>query len=76
MKEIVDDPKFFADGISRFDAVQGELGDCWLLAAVSNLTMYDQLFDRVVPKDQTFDAGKYTGAFHFKVFKCILIFNF
>lgn len=30
--------------------------------------MYDQLFDRVVPKDQTFDAGKYTGAFHFKVF--------
>lgn len=32
--EIVQDPLFFEEGHSRFDVIQGELGDCWLLAAV------------------------------------------
>merc|ERR1712015_313894 len=30
--ELVENPKLFVEGASRFDVQQGELGDCWLLA--------------------------------------------
>lgn len=62
-------PKFFADGVSRFDVNQGELGDCWLVAAMSNLTLNSKLFDRVVPSDQSFDAGAYCGLFRFNFWR-------
>lgn len=39
-QEICDDPQLFVEGYSRFDVQQGELGDCWLLAAVANLTLH------------------------------------
>lgn len=55
------------EGYSRFDVQQGELGDCWLLAAVANLTLYRRLFFQVVPTDQDFDE-KYAGIFHFRYF--------
>ena len=32
------DARMFVDGASKFDLVQGELGDCWLVAAVACLT--------------------------------------
>ncbi|CAH0545797.1 unnamed protein product [Brassicogethes aeneus] len=63
--EIVDDPQLFVEGYSRFDVQQGELGDCWLLAAVANLTLYKRLFFQIVPDDQGFD-DKYAGVFHFR----------
>uniref|UniRef100_A0A1Y1LE04 Calpain catalytic domain-containing protein n=1 Tax=Photinus pyralis TaxID=7054 RepID=A0A1Y1LE04_PHOPY len=63
--EIVDDPQLFVEGYSRFDVQQGELGDCWLLAAVANLTLYRRLFFQIVPDDQGFDE-KYAGIFHFR----------
>lgn len=47
-------------GASRFDVKQGEIGDCWLLAAVANLTLNQKLFRRVVPPDQSF-ASNYAG---------------
>ena len=65
--EIVDDPQFFVDGADRFDVKQGELGDCWLVAAIANVTMHKKLFEKVVPKEQSFreDDG-YVGLFHFR----------
>lgn len=65
LQEIADNPQFFVEGFSRFDVQQGELGDCWLLAAVANLTMFPNLFFKVVPEDQGFDDN-YAGIFHFR----------
>lgn len=64
IQEIADDPQFFVEGFSRFDVQQGELGDCWLLAATANLTQDSNLFFRVVPPDQSFEEN-YAGIFHF-----------
>ncbi|XP_073995003.1 calpain-A-like isoform X9 [Rhodnius prolixus] len=63
--EICSDPQLFVEGASRFDVQQGELGDCWLLAAVANLTLNQQLFKQIVPEDQSFQH-KYAGIFHFR----------
>ncbi|VIO92639.1 Hypothetical thiol protease C06G4.2 in chromosome III, putative [Brugia malayi] len=63
--EICEDPQLLYEGHSRFDVVQGELGDCWLLAAAANLTLKDELFYRVVPPDQSFTEN-YAGIFHFQ----------
>ncbi|KAJ1349977.1 Cleavage polyadenylation factor subunit clp1 [Parelaphostrongylus tenuis] len=52
--EIVREPQLITEGHTRFDVIQGELGDCWLLAAAANLTLKDELFYRVVPPDQSF----------------------
>ncbi|CAD6198686.1 unnamed protein product [Caenorhabditis auriculariae] len=50
--EIVPDPQLIVGDKSRFDVKQGLLGNCWLLAAIANLTLHDELFYRVVPPDQ------------------------
>ncbi|XP_069668673.1 calpain-A isoform X5 [Periplaneta americana] len=63
--EIADDPQLFVEGATRFDVQQGELGDCWLLAAVANLTLSKRLFSQIVPDDQGF-GDKYAGIFHFR----------
>ncbi|XP_044730408.1 calpain-B-like isoform X3 [Chrysoperla carnea] len=63
--EIADDPALFVEGFSRFDVQQGELGDCWLLAAVANLTLSRKLFFQIVPDDQDFQEN-YAGIFHFR----------
>ncbi|OTF75532.1 hypothetical protein BLA29_011043 [Euroglyphus maynei] len=59
--QIVNHPKFISHGAARFDVNQGELGNCWFLAAVANLTMNEKYFDRVVPPDQSFDRNDYAG---------------
>ncbi|VUZ47793.1 unnamed protein product [Hymenolepis diminuta] len=63
--EICNNPKFVSGGRSRFDVRQGELGDCWLLAAVANLAMYDDLLNQVIPPNQDFNSPDYCGAFRF-----------
>lgn len=68
-KELIEDPRFFIDGISRFDVNQGEIGDCWFLAAVACLTLHDKLFYKVVPTDNSFQTGEYCGAFHFRFWR-------
>ncbi|XP_058462304.1 calpain-B-like isoform X3 [Malaya genurostris] len=66
--EISKDAAFFENSYSRFDINQGELGDCWLLAAAANLTQDPLLFSRVVPEDNSFREN-YAGIFHFRFWR-------
>lgn len=64
--EICRKPKFFVDGVSRFDVRQGSLNDCWLLTATANLTANQRLFRKTVPLDNSFGEEEYAGIFHFR----------
>lgn len=66
--DLCHDPKLFVEGASRFDVVQGSVGNCWMVAAAANLTLNDELFYRVVPEDQSFEQD-YAGIFHFRIWK-------
>ena len=59
----------FVDQADRFDINQGEIGDCWFLAAVANLAENKKCFERVVPQDQSFDSGDYAGIFRFRFWR-------
>uniref|UniRef100_A0A8C3MZR9 Uncharacterized protein n=1 Tax=Geospiza parvula TaxID=87175 RepID=A0A8C3MZR9_GEOPR len=58
-------PHLITDGVSRFDIMQGEIGDCWMLAALGSLTLRKQFLENVLPKDQGFQDD-YAGIFHFR----------
>ena len=45
--------------------ISGELGDCWLLAAMASLAMRRDLLDQVVMPNQDFES-EYNGKFHFR----------
>lgn len=64
--DLVDSPEFIASGVSRFDVKQGELGDCWLLAAIASLTCNEVLLNKVVPPEQNF-TDEYCGLFKFNI---------
>ena len=54
------------DGATRFDINQGGVGNCWMLASLANLTLHKNLFNKVVPPNQSFDKKEYAGIFHFQ----------
>ncbi|XP_022086070.1 calpain-B-like isoform X2 [Acanthaster planci] len=63
--ELCQDPKLFVGGASRFDIEQGQLGDCWFLAALASLSLDDYLLKKVCPEDDQDFGRNYCGAFRF-----------
>ena len=64
-KEISSKPSFITGIIDPNDLDQGLLGNCWFIAGCSGIANIPELFESVVPKDQSFDT-QYAGIFHFK----------
>ncbi|XP_030073752.1 calpain-2 catalytic subunit isoform X2 [Microcaecilia unicolor] len=64
-KSISKSPQFILQSADTTDICQGELGNCWVLAAVSCLTLQSDLFSYVVPDGQNFQKY-YAGIFHFR----------
>jgi len=74
LQEMCQRPKFIAGDSSgggaaadcgRLEVEAGELGDPWLLAAISSLTLTPRFLDRVIPPDQNFDPATYCGLFRY-----------
>ncbi|KAM4567199.1 calpain-5-like [Odontesthes bonariensis] len=73
-KELSSNPHLFVDGISAHDLHQGQLGNCWFVAACSSLASREALWQKVIPdwKDQEWNEEKpesYAGIFHFQFWR-------
>ncbi|KAM5180848.1 calpain-5 [Mantella aurantiaca] len=73
-KEFCNDPHLFVDGISSHDLHQGQVGNCWFVAACSSLASREALWQKVIPnwKEQEWSAEKpenYAGIFHFNFWR-------
>lgn len=67
--DVCENPQFYTGGGSQFDVVQGQLGDCWLLAAMAPVSMNKVLLERICP-NQSFDTEEgYNGRFMFRIFQ-------
>ncbi|XP_017329034.1 calpain-1 catalytic subunit isoform X3 [Ictalurus punctatus] len=66
--KMVADPHLVVDGESRFDLAQGELGNCWFLAAIGAITFRRDIMAEIVPEGQSFRRD-YAGIFHFRFWR-------
>uniref|UniRef100_A0A673I5S6 Zgc:136872 n=1 Tax=Sinocyclocheilus rhinocerous TaxID=307959 RepID=A0A673I5S6_9TELE len=66
--ELVPNPVYIVNGASRFDIIQGVLGNCWFLASVGSLTSQKQIMKQVINDEQNFSVD-YAGIFHFKFWR-------
>ncbi|KAG7467631.1 calpain-5-like isoform X2 [Solea senegalensis] len=46
-RELCEDPHLFVDGISAHDLHQGQLGNCWFVAACSSLASRESLWQKL-----------------------------
>lgn len=69
-QEIVDKPQLFIEGLSAKDVTQGQLGNCWYVAACATLAGVKELWHRVIPdyKDQEY-GELHPGIFHFRFWR-------
>ncbi|KAI4891006.1 hypothetical protein NFI96_023015, partial [Prochilodus magdalenae] len=67
-KELCPEPKFIIEGATKTDICQGELGDCWLMAAMASLTLDQKKLAQVIHPDQSFQEN-YAGIFHFRLWQ-------
>ena len=69
-KEISQEPKLFYGNARAADVIQGELGNCWFVAAASVLATERNIWNNVIPhyKLQEFEYD-YSGIFRFKFWK-------
>ncbi|XP_054649434.1 calpain-5a isoform X2 [Dunckerocampus dactyliophorus] len=70
-QELCDNPRLFVDGISAHDLNQGQLGNCWFVAACSSLASQEVLWRKVIPdhKNQVWHNTSYAGIFHFRFWR-------
>ncbi|XP_071950626.1 calpain-5-like [Antedon mediterranea] len=73
-KEICEDPKLLVEGADSGDVTQGQLGNCWFVAASSSLAQQEEIFEKVIPKiqDQEWDKenpDNYCGVFRFRFWR-------
>ncbi|XP_024122541.1 calpain-5 [Oryzias melastigma] len=69
--EISSDPRLFVEGINSHDLNQGDVGNCWFVAASSCLALKPHLWKKVIPdwEEQDWDPKRpenYAGIFHFR----------
>jgi hypothetical protein len=67
--EIVKNPKFIKDGVSRFDINQRQFGNCWAISVMANLAyihkQHPEILDQVFDSAQSFEDGNHTFTFRF-----------
>ncbi|XP_078268158.1 calpain-5-like [Rhinoraja longicauda] len=73
-KELCESPRLFVNGISSHDLHQGDLGNCWFVAACSCLAIRDGQWQKVIPdwKKQDWDSkhpNNHVGIFHFRFWR-------
>ncbi|XP_062917071.1 calpain-5-like isoform X1 [Mobula hypostoma] len=73
-KDLCESPQLFVNGISSHDLNQGDLGNCWFVAACSCLALRDGQWQKVIPdwKKQDWDSknpSNYAGIFHFRFWR-------
>ena len=88
LDKIFESPQFFSDGIESNDVIQGELGDCWFISALSVLATKDYLLrgefsDNILVKNKIknidyakLDTGVYPPIFYSFRKKGIFCFRF
>ncbi|CAF1074938.1 unnamed protein product [Brachionus calyciflorus] len=64
--EFTKNPQFIVDFIEPNDLDQGQIGNCWMVAAAACVLNVPEYLKRVIPDGQTFEKNDYAGIFHFR----------